>query len=41
MNRVPFQLVDGRGPRGQLSRVSDHHQQKGVANVVRRDGCEW
>lgn len=33
MNRVPFQLVDNRGPMGQLSTVSDHHQRKGKAMV--------
>lgn len=41
MNRAPFQLVDSRGPLGQLSMVSDHHQQKGALYGVRRIGCQW
>ncbi len=41
MNRAPFQLVDRRGPMGQLSTVSDHRQQKGALYGVRRIGCQW
>jgi len=41
MNRAPFHLVDSRGPMGQLSTVSDHHQRKGAEDVVRRRGCQW
>lgn len=40
MNRAPFQLVDSRGPMGQLSTVSDHHQRKGATYGVRRIGCQ-